>query len=85
MPQHMFTITAHKNPLVMERLLQVVRYRGFTLHSVSMFPSDVEQEVNVQLSVETDKSVENLKNQLLKIIDIKHITVEDRSRQKIIA
>ena len=85
MPQHTFKITAKNQPLVMERLLQVVRYRGFSLHSVSMFPNDVDNELVIELSVETDKSVENLKNQLLKIIDIKQIKVEDQNRQKITA
>ncbi|TRX58040.1 acetolactate synthase 2 small subunit [Thalassomonas sp. M1454] len=85
MPLQTFKITARQQPLVMERLLQVVRYRCFTLHSVSMFPNNADDELSIELSVDTDKSVENLKKQLLKIIDIKQITVEDQARQKIIA
>ncbi len=85
MQQHTLKITAKQQPVVMERLLQVIRYRGFNLLSVSMFTTEQTNQLAIVVSVESDKSIKNLKNQLLKIIDIDQIKVEDQALQKITA
>lgn len=84
MQQYSLTIIAQQQPVLMERLLQVVRYRGFLVKSLSMLPTN-ENSVAIEVSVEGDKSVENLQKQLLKIIDIAQIKVEYQLKQKITA
>ncbi|OUS29505.1 acetolactate synthase 2 small subunit [Thalassotalea sp. 42_200_T64] len=85
MQQHNLTITARHQPVVLERLLQVTRYRGFNVVGMTMFPVSELDQLTIELSVVSDKSVDNLKNQLLKIIDIEQIKVEDQALQKFMA
>ena len=85
MQQHNLTITAKQQPVVMERLLQVTRYRGFNVVGMTMFELTELGELTIKLSVVSDKPIDNLKNQLLKIIDIEQINVEDQALQKIMA
>ncbi|KGJ88109.1 acetolactate synthase 2 small subunit [Thalassotalea sp. ND16A] len=85
MQQHNLTITAKHQPVVLERLLQVTRYRGFNVVGMTMFPVSELEQLTIELSVVSDKSVDNLKNQLLKIIDIEQIKVEDQALQKFMA
>lgn len=84
MPQYNLKIAAKAQSTVLERLLQVTRYRGFDITAMAV-SSDVNDKFDIQLSVVSDKSVENLKHQLLKIIDIEHINVEDQAQQQITA
>ncbi|MEW6997313.1 acetolactate synthase 2 small subunit [Colwelliaceae bacterium BS250] len=84
MQQYRLTIIAQQQPVLMERILQVVRYRGFSAKSLSMLPAK-DNKVVIEVSVEGDKSVDNLQKQLLKIIDIEQIKAEDQLKQKITA
>ncbi|TKB45398.1 acetolactate synthase 2 small subunit [Thalassotalea mangrovi] len=81
MTLHHLKITAFDHVMVVERLLQVTRYRGFRLCGLSMLPAQQDNLLDIQLSVESDRSVENLTKQLLKIIDIEQIKVEDQGLQ----
>ncbi|WP_371375581.1 acetolactate synthase 2 small subunit [Thalassotalea aquiviva] len=85
MSVYMLDIKTSLNPLVLERILQVTRYRGFQLQTVAMYPATKKSGFVVQLSVESDKSVKNLKKQLLKIIDIEAINIDDQGLSKIFA
>lgn len=84
MSQYKLKIVSKAQATVLERLLQVTRYRGFHVTSMTMFAGG-HDEFDIQLSVVSDKSVENLKQQLLKIIDIERINVEDQAQQQITA
>ena len=77
MNQHTLIIKAHDKPTVMEKLLQVARYRGFSVSGMTMFPSGESSMLNIELSVFSDNSIEKLKDQLNKLIDIKDISVDN--------
>lgn len=81
MTLHHLKITASDHVMVVERLLQVTRYRGYRLCGLSMLPGEQKDLLDIQLSVESDRSIENLTKQLLKIIDIEQIKVEDQGLQ----
>ena len=68
---HTFNLTAANQPAVTERLLRVVRHRGFILKSLDVQTSD--DQLNIVLTVESDRAVSLLVNQLQKLYDIKHI------------
>lgn len=70
---HILTVKAHNTPAFMERLLQVVRYRGFDLTALEMKPVADMTEVLITLTVESDKSVGLLTSQLNKLYDIKSL------------
>lgn len=85
MQHYQLQISANKSPVIMERMLQVTRYRGFELCELSMVENEEDNTLDIELSLKGDKSVENLQHQLLKIFDITQIKVEDQAQQKITA
>ena len=81
MNQHTLRIQAYDQPTVMEKLLQVARYRGFTVTGMTMYPSD-DKMLDIQLSVRSHHAIEQLQNQLNKLIDIANIKVDNSSSQQ---
>ena len=68
---HTFNISVNDQPAVLERLLRVVRHRGFILKSLDVQTSD--DQLNIVLSVESERAVSLLVNQLQKLYDVNQI------------
>lgn len=64
------TIQCHKKPEVMERLLRVIRHRGFDLESLSMSSSECGKMVSAALDVSGERPVEMLTRQIEKLYDV---------------
>jgi len=81
---HTLEITAENQPTVLERLLQVTRYRGFSVTTFSVFPSENETLLDIKLAVHNGKtsidsqqcSVKKLYHQLNKLFDIRHVDLK---------
>ena len=82
MNQHTLRITAHNQPTVLERLLQVTRYRGFSVTGMTMFPCNESNLLDIELSVSSEHSIEHLNHQLSKLIDINDVVIDDKSSQQ---
>lgn len=82
MNQHTLRITAHNQPTVLERLLQVTRYRGFSVTGMTMFPSTKSDFLDIELSVCSEHSIEHLNYQLSKLFDINDVVIDDKSSQQ---
>ena len=74
-------IKAKNKPTVLERLLQVTRYRGFSVVDLSVKPEVKSQLLNIQLTVQSlkenerffDNNYQRLSSQLAKLFDITQI------------
>ncbi|WDE05531.1 acetolactate synthase 2 small subunit [Thalassomonas viridans] len=77
MNQHTLKITASDQPTVLERLLQVTRYRGFVVTGMTMFPQEADGELAIEISVRSENSIDNLYHQLDKLFDIRDIRVDN--------
>ncbi len=73
---HTLRITAENQPTVMEKLLQVTRYRGFIVTGMTMFPESDSSLLTIELSVQSDNSIEHLQYQLNKLIDVTAIKLD---------
>jgi acetolactate synthase II small subunit len=82
MNQHTLRITAQDQPTVLERLLQVTRYRGFVVTGMTMFPHTDQQMLDIELSVRSEQTIERLQLQLNKLIDITEISVDNTNTQQ---
>ena len=82
MNQHTLRITAHNQPTVLERLLQVTRYRGFSVTGMTMFPSNDTSLLDIELSVSSEHSIDHLNHQLAKLFDINDVVIADNSSQQ---
>jgi acetolactate synthase II small subunit len=68
------TIMANNQPTVMERLLQVTRYRGFSISALSM-RTEGAVDLKIVISVNSENPIENLSRQLLKLVDVVDISI----------
>lgn len=82
MSSHVLTIQTKNQPVVLERLLQVTRYRGFEVAGMEMKPMADFSGLLVTLSIVSDKPISLLTNQLNKLYDIEFLDcVESQQTQ----
>lgn len=63
-------IQAHNSPEFLERLLRVVRHRGFTVQNLHAEASEKEKNMHLTLTVESERNINLLIKQLEKIFGI---------------
>ncbi|MFQ9134763.1 MAG: acetolactate synthase 2 small subunit [Haemophilus parainfluenzae] len=68
MNQYTFELTAQHRPEVLERVLRVIRLRGFTVTNMDM--AMVETKVQLKITVKSDRTFDLLVNQLAKLPDV---------------
>ena len=71
MNQYTFDLIAQHRPEVLERVLRVIRLRGFTVTNMDM--SLVDTQVQLKITVKSDRTLELLVNQLAKLPDVLEI------------
>lgn len=83
MTNHTIEITADNQPTVLERLLQVTRYRGFVVTNFSVLTAAEDNLLDIKLTVKDPKGlsatpeagIQRLYNQLNKLFDIRHVNL----------
>ena len=68
MNQYIFDLIAQHRPEVLERVLRVIRLRGFTVTNMNMVL--VETQVQLKITVKSDRTFDLLVNQLAKLPDV---------------
>ena len=68
MNQYTFDFIAQHRPEVLERVLRVIRLRGFTVTNMDM--TLVETQVQLKITVKSDRTFDLLVNQLAKLPDV---------------
>lgn len=71
-------ISLNNQPTVMERLMQVTRYRGFAINELAMQQTS-QTQLQVTLSVNSKHPIENLSRQLMKLVDVIDISIATRN------
>ena len=71
MNQYTFELTAQHRPEVLERILRVIRLRGFTATNMEM--ALVDTQVRLKITVKSDRNFDLLVNQLAKLPDVLNI------------
>ncbi|CAM5181761.1 acetolactate synthase 2 small subunit [Alishewanella longhuensis] len=73
--QHTLTITTSNEASVVERLLQVTRYRGYQLAGLELTPLTDRAGMQITLKVKSDKPITLLTNQLAKLYDVQQLAL----------
>ena len=73
--QHQISIQARFRPEMLERVLRVVRHRGFQVCAMNMSPMINAENVNIELTVASPRSVDLLFSQLSKLLDVAHVAI----------
>lgn len=71
MNQYTFDLIAQHRPEVLERVLRVIRLRGFTVTNMDM--ALVETQVQLEITVKSDRTFDLLVNQLAKLLDVLNV------------
>ena len=71
MNQYTFDLIAQHRPEVLERVLRVIRLRGFTVTNMDMTLVDI--QVQLKITVKSDRTFDLLVNQLAKLPDVMEI------------
>ena len=66
--EHQIDLTAQHRPEVLERILRVVRHRGFTMTQMDM--QLIDGKVRLKFTVKSDRTLELLVSQLEKLPDV---------------
>lgn len=69
--EHQIELTAQHRPEVLERILRVVRHRGFTVTQMDM--QLIEDKVRLKFTVKSDRTLDLLVSQLEKLPDVMEI------------
>ncbi|CNI36090.1 MULTISPECIES: acetolactate synthase 2 small subunit [Yersinia] len=70
MMQHQLSIQARFRPEMLERVLRVVRHRGFQVCAMNMSPMTNDENINIELTVASGRPVDLLSSQLSKLMDV---------------
>ena len=66
--EHQIDLTAQHRPEVLERILRVVRHRGFTVTQMDM--QLIDGKVRLKFNVKSDRTLDLLVSQLEKLPDV---------------
>lgn len=69
--EHQIKLTARHRPEVLERILRVIRHRGFTVTQMDM--QLIDDKVRLKFTVKSDRTLDLLVSQLEKIYDVVEI------------
>lgn len=79
MMHHQVAVEARFNPETLERVLRVVRHRGFQVCAMNMETAGDAQNINIQLTVASLRPVELLFSQLSKLVDVARVDIQQRA------
>ncbi|WP_455426217.1 acetolactate synthase 2 small subunit [Dryocola sp. LX212] len=83
MMQHQLAVQARFRPETLERVLRVVRHRGFQLCSMNMVTLGSSDNINIELTVASLRPVELLFSQLSKLVDVACVEIQQPTTQQI--
>jgi len=75
-------IKADDKQVVLERILQVARYRGFLIGGINATVNTGTHIGTIELFVRSERPIELLIDQINKLVDIKEVTVENDVSQQ---
>ena len=79
MMQHQVAVEARFNPETLERVLRVVRHRGFQVCAMNMETASDARNINIELTVASPRPVELQFSQLSKLVDVARVDIRQRA------
>jgi acetolactate synthase II small subunit len=81
MNNYKLIIMTDDKQVVLERILQVTRYRGFLINGMTAQVNTGNNVATIELLVSSDRSISLLIDQINKLVDIKSVAVDNSSSQ----
>ncbi|USD65313.1 acetolactate synthase 2 small subunit [Vibrio sp. SCSIO 43136] len=77
MKRYFLDIKAEDKPVLLERVLRVVRHRGFIVRQVAGTQNCISKVASVEIIVDSDRPITTLTNQIEKLWDIRSVEVTE--------
>jgi acetolactate synthase II small subunit len=81
MNNYKLIIMTDDKQVVLERILQVTRYRGFLINGMTAQVNTGNNVATIELLVSSDRSISLLIDQINKLVDIKSVAVDNSASQ----
>ncbi|EIO3939533.1 acetolactate synthase 2 small subunit [Vibrio vulnificus] len=75
MERYLLDIKADDKPVLLERVLRVIRHRGFVIKQVAATQNHESKVASVEIIVDSDRPISFLTNQIEKLWDIRSVEV----------
>jgi len=81
MNHYTLIIMVDDKQVVLERILQVTRYRGFLINGITAKVNTGNNVAAIELLVSSDRPISLLVDQINKLVDIKSVKVDNNASQ----
>jgi len=81
MNNYKLIIMTDDKQVVLERILQVTRYRGFLINGMTASVNNANNIATIELLVSSDRPISLLVDQINKLVDIKGVEVDNSDSQ----
>ena len=81
MNSYTLIIMTDDKQVVLERILQVTRYRGFLINGITAKVNTGNNVATIELFVSSDRPISLLIDQINKLVDIKSVKVDNNASQ----
>ncbi len=75
MQRYLLDIKADDKPVLLERVLRVIRHRGFIIKQVAATQNHESKVASVEIIVDSDRPISTLTNQIEKLWDVRTVDV----------
>jgi len=83
MERYLLDIKADDKPVLLERVLRVIRHRGFIVKQVAGTQNHESKIASVEIIVDSDRPISFLVNQIEKLWDVRTVDVISISRNEL--
>ncbi|HAH03273.1 MULTISPECIES: acetolactate synthase 2 small subunit [Vibrio] len=83
MKRYLLDIKADDKPVLLERVLRVIRHRGFIVKQVAGTQNHESKVASVEIIVDSDRPISFLVNQIEKLWDVRSVDVISISRNEL--
>ncbi|RTZ13989.1 acetolactate synthase 2 small subunit [Vibrio aquaticus] len=83
MERYLLDIKADDKPVLLERVLRVVRHRGFIVKQVAGTQNHESKVASVEIIVDSDRPISFLTNQIEKLWDVRTVEVTQIARDEL--
>ncbi|PMH45396.1 acetolactate synthase [Vibrio sp. 10N.286.49.B3] len=83
MKRYFLDIKADDKPVLLERVLRVIRHRGFIVKQVAGTQNHASKIASVEIIVDSDRPISFLVNQIEKLWDVQTVDVHEISQDEL--
>lgn len=83
MERYLLDIKADDKPVLLERVLRVVRHRGFIIKQVAATQNHDSHVASVEIIVDSDRPISFITNQIEKLWDVRTVDVTPIARDEL--